>query len=274
MARPPGGAFDLKPKMAFLRPKRPPVIFEDHDYQHHEPLEVNVVDTSIGTGGGSCGEGADKSSPSTSGGGGAGGGCGTTATASPRSLAATTASAITTPSPSPGYLEDPEAIIISDKNDDEGDGSDERPSPTSTSTSAAAGSPTTSNDNDDDEGPRVKSYYEGIQNDNGGDVVLRRQPSGYRKVILQRNSYSTNEAGRLLKLCLEKHFNNQSETPETTEMMTRQNDTSTLDSYLEEVFQQLDYHRCGTISREDFETLCEVLDLQLSRPPSASNVNG
>ena len=274
MARPPGGAFDLKPKMSFLRPKRPPVIFEDHDYQHHEPLEVNVVDTSIGTGGGSCGEGADKSSPSTSGGGGAGGGCGTTATASPRSLAATTASAITTPSPSPGYLEDPEAIIISDKNDDEDDGSDERPSPTSNSTSAAAASPTTSNDNDDDEGPRVKSYYEGIQNENGGDVVLRRQPSGYRKVILQRNSYSTNEAGRLLKLCLEKHFNNQSETPETTEMMTRQNDTSTLDSYLEEVFQQLDYHRCGTISREDFETLCEVLDLQLSRPPSASNVNG
>ena len=272
MARPPGGASDLKPKMSFLR-KRPPVIFEDHDYQHHEPLEVNVVDTSIGTGGGSCGEGADKSSPSTSGGGGAGGGCGTTATASPRSLAATTASAITTPSPSPGYLEDPEAIIISDKNDDEDDGSDERPSPTSTSTSAAAASPTTSNDNDD-EGPRVKSYYEGIQNENGGDVVLRRQPSGYRKVILQRNSYSTNEAGRLLKLCLEKHFNNQSETPETTEMMTRQNDTSTLDSYLEEVFQQLDYHRCGTISREDFETLCEVLDLQLSRPPSASNVNG
>ena len=272
MARPPGGAFDLKPKMSFLRPKRPPVIFEDHDYQHHEPLEVNVVDTSIGTGGGSCGEGADKSSPSTSGGGGAGGGCGTTATASPRSLAAT--SAITTPSPSPGYLEDPEAIIISDKNDDDDDGLDERPSPTSTSTSAAAASPTTSNDNDDDEGPRVKSYYEGIQNENGGDVVLRRQPSGYRKVILQRNSYSTNEAGRLLKLCLEKHFNNQSETPETTEMMTRQNDTTTLDSYLEEVFQQLDYHRCCTISREDFETLCEVLDLQLSRPPSASNVNG
>ena len=252
MARPPGGASDLKPKMSFLK-KRPPVIFEDQHYQHHEPLEVNVVDTSIGTGGGSCGEGADKSSPSTSGG--AGGGA-TTATASPRSLAATTASAITTPSPSPGYL-DPEAIIISDKNDD---GSEERPSPPSTA------SPTTSNDNDELE-PR-KSYYEGQSE--SGDVVLRRQPSGYRKAILQRNSYSTNEAGRLLKLCLEKHFNKQSESS-SNEI---RHDTSTLDSYLEEVFQQLDYHRCGTISREDFETLCEVLDLQLSRPPSASNVNG
>ena len=73
-----------------------------------------------------------------------------------------------------------------------------------------------------------------------------------------------------MKLCLEKHFNKQSESS-STEM---RHDTSTLDSYLEEVFQQLDYHRCGTISREDFETLCEVLDLELSRPPSASNVNG
>ena len=45
MARPPGGAFDLKPKMSSFLRKRPPVIFEDqHDFQHHEPLEVNVVD--------------------------------------------------------------------------------------------------------------------------------------------------------------------------------------------------------------------------------------
>ena len=30
-------------------------------------------------------------------------------------------------------------------------------------------------------------------------------------------------------------------------------------------------YRCGSISREDFETLCEVLDLPPSRPPSSAN---
>ena len=203
-----------------------------------------MVDTSTGTGGGSCGEGADKSSPSTSGGAGAA----TTATASPRSLAATTASAITSPSHSPGFV-DPEAII-SDKSDEV----EEFPS----------ASPTASDDVNE---PR-KSYYEtGPASEDA--VVLRRQPSnGYRKVILQRNSYSTNEAGRLLKLCLEKHFNQ-------SEVDFKQNDvvsseSSVLDSYIEEVFRQLDYHRCGTVSRDDFDTLCEVLDLPPSRPPSSN----
>ena len=74
------------------------------------------MDTSTGTGGGSCGEGADKSSPlsglSTSGQG------ATTATASPRSLANTTMSM--TPSHSPGFI-DPDAIMSSNEEESKSD---------------------------------------------------------------------------------------------------------------------------------------------------------
>jgi hypothetical protein len=37
------------------------------------------------------------------------------------------------------------------------------------------------------------------------------------------------------------------------------------------VFQQLDYRHLGSVTREDFETLCEVLELSRSPPPSARN---
>lgn len=216
---------DLRQRMSFLkkRPRDPgQVVFAGLD--HHEPLEVNVVDTSIGTGGGSCGEGADKSSPSTSGGHGAA----TTATASPRSLVATTAS-MNTPSHSPGFI-DPDAIMTSNEEC----------------------SPTPSPHDNDEVSHDLQATSE--------DVVLRRdnRMNGYRSAILKRNSYSTNEAGRLLKFCLERHFN-QSEAGEN----------EALDAYIREVFHQLDYHRCGTVSREDFDTLCEVLDLRpTSRPES------
>ncbi len=41
--------------------------------------------------------------------------------------------------------------------------------------------------------------------------------------------------------------------------------------YIREVFQQLDYRHLGSVTREDFETLCEVLELSRSPPPSARN---
>ena len=240
---PPGnmnGETDLRQRFNLLKKRqRDPgisvVFVEDHHHhsRHHEPLEVNVVDTSTsGTGGGSCGEGADKSSPSTQG--------LTTATASPRSLAATTAS-MTTPSHSPGFI-DPDAIMSTTSNDD---GDEEETNGGHTSSSY---SPENSFDKED-------------QMNNV--VVLRRSNNninGYRQAILKRNSYSTNEAGRLLKHCLEKHFQEQG------------NGHEALDEYIQEVFHQLDYHRCGTISRDDFDTLCEVLDLRpLTRPPSTMN---
>ena len=245
MARPLGGgeaSTDLRQRLSFLkkRPRDPgQVVFAGLEQHHHEPLEVNVVDTSTGTGGlGSCGEGADKSSPSS------GQGCAaTTATASPRSLAATTAS-MTTPSHSPGFI-DPDAIMTS--NDD----SSPTPSPENVNPS----------DGVETEEPKIQI------NGSGEDVVLRRNTiNGYRRAILKRNSYSTNEAGRLLKFCLEKHF---AQPNESKSSGSCQNEA--LDNYISEVFHQLDYHRCGTVSREDFDTLCEVLDLRpVSRPTSGA----
>ena len=236
---------DLRQRLSFLkkRPRDPgQVVFVDFEQDapptHHGPLEVNVVDTSIGTGGGSCGEGADKSSPlSTSGG--QGGGA-TTATASPRSIAATTAS-MTTPSHSP-HFQDPDAIMTSNEEY----------------------SPTPSPHENDNFSNNVNSNVNSKQIEDQHsteDVVLRRKNSmnGYRRAILKRNSHSTNEAGRLLKFCLEKHFNvlNSDTGPK------RPVKNEALDDYIREVFYQLDYHRCGTISRDDFDTLCEVLDLRL-----------
>ena len=110
---------DLNQRLSFLK-KRPRDPGQVVVFAHHEPLEVNVIDSSTGTGGlGSCGEGADKSSPSTQ------GGAGTTATASPRSLVATTASMATPPSHSPGFV-DPDAIMTSNGGSDESSSS---PSP-------------------------------------------------------------------------------------------------------------------------------------------------
>ncbi len=233
---------DLRQRLSFLkkRPRDPGqvVVFASLEDHHHEPLEVNVVDTSIGTGGGSCGEGADKSSPSTS-----GQGALTTATASPRSLVATTVS-LNTPSHSPGFI-DPEAIMTT---------SNDECSPT----------PSPEAENDSEENNNKLSNGE----DENNSVILRRgrtSLNGYRRAILKRNSYSTNEAGRLLKFCLEKLFEDSSS--------DNHSENEALDNYIREVFHQLDYHRCGTVSRDDFDTLCEVLDLKpSSRPPSSNNL--
>ena len=259
MARPLGGgggeaSTDLRQRLSFLkkRPRDPgQVVFAGLEQHHHEPLEVNVVDTSTGTGGlGSCGEGADKSSPSTS-----GQGCmGTTATASPRSLAATTAS-MTTPSHSPGFV-DPDAIMTSNE--------ESSPTPPPLSPDHVGNGHNGLNDSLESEEPRVQI------GGGGEDVVLRRNTiNGYRRAILKRNSYSTNEAGRLLKFCLEKHFGQPNEQSGINGGGSCQDEA--LDNYITEVFHQLDYHRCGTVSREDFDTLCEVLDLRpASRPTSGA----
>lgn len=240
MARPASKA-DLRNKLYFFKKRK-----EDEDIEskrvtsrhHAEPLEVNVVDTSIGTGGGSCGEGADKSSPSTSGGvGGA-----TTATASPRSLAAMTSSPSLSPSHSPRVFHELDAIVTS--NEEEEAKEKQRFSTYETSDTTPMQ-------------PRREDV-----------VVMRRRPShqhnqngGYQP---RRAIYSSNnEAGRLLKSALESHFNRQQPVKENP----------ALDDYIREVFHQLDYHRSGTISREDFETLCEVLELGVdptSRPISTT----
>ena len=45
--------------------------------------------------------------------------------------------------------------------------------------------------------------------------------------------------------------------------------SASLDYYIGEVFRQLDYNRTGTVAREDFELLCEVLGLASGSPSSS-----
>ncbi len=70
------------------------------------------------------------------------------------------------------------------------------------------------------------------------------------------------DTGKLLKTALNDHFERKKQGG---------NGSPALDSYVAEVFNQLDYHRRGTISREDFETLCEVIGISPSPPPSQRN---
>lgn len=85
-------------------------------------------------------------------------------------------------------------------------------------------------------------------------------PTGRR---LSHFRKSSDEAGKLLKRSLDKHFG---------ALDTRYSRFAPdLDGYVREVFHQLDYHHCGTISKEDFETLCEVLGISASPPPSYRN---
>ncbi|TRY70517.1 hypothetical protein TCAL_15041 [Tigriopus californicus] len=74
---------------------------------------------------------------------------------------------------------------------------------------------------------------------------------------------SNNEAGKLLKLALDRHFDEKLDVAAQF--------APDLDNYVSEVFLQLDYHHCGTISKEDFETLCEVLQITISPPASYRN---
>ena len=97
-------------------------------------------------------------------------------------------------------------------------------------------------------------------------------PSLSYKRISHRRS-SSNEVGRLLKASLEKHFSaDESDGGKRSGNASKNNNNiPDLDEYIGEVFHQLDYHRSGTISREDFETLCEVLAISSTPPPSYRN---
>ncbi len=81
------------------------------------------------------------------------------------------------------------------------------------------------------------------------DVVLRRHRRG-----------SSGEVGRLLKEALSDYFGG-----------TTGGNRVCLDEYISEVFHQLDYDNCGSIARADFDTLCEVLHISHSPPPSYRN---
>ena len=72
------------------------------------------------------------------------------------------------------------------------------------------------------------------------------------------------EVGKLLKAALNDYF----ERKKNGQINGR---SPALDSYVAEVFGALDYHKRGTVSREDFDTLCEVIGISPSPPPSHRN---
>jgi transcriptional regulator NrdR family protein len=81
-----------------------------------------------------------------------------------------------------------------------------------------------------------------------------------------------NESGRLLNSALARHFrslhcngtNIAGDAPATVL-------TENLYNYIKDVFLQLDSHHSGYVSREDFEALCEILQIDKSPPVSKRN---
>jgi len=96
------------------------------------------------------------------------------------------------------------------------------------------------------------------------------------KVVLRRNSRNVinniNESGRLLNSALARHFrsrhcngsNGPADAPATVL-------SENLYNYIKDVFLQLDSHHAGYVSREDFEALCEILQIEKSPPTSKRN---
>ena len=96
------------------------------------------------------------------------------------------------------------------------------------------------------------------------------------KVVLRRNSRNVinniNESGRLLNSALARHFrslhcngsNGAADAPATVL-------SENLYNYIKDVFLQLDSHHAGYVSREDFEALCEILQIEKSPPISKRN---
>ena len=80
----------------------------------------------------------------------------------------------------------------------------------------------------------------------------------------KRASLGNGEVGRLLKAALNDYF-------ERKKNGQQSNGSPALDSYVAEVFGALDYHKRGTVSREDFDTLCEIIGISASPPPSHRN---
>lgn len=93
------------------------------------------------------------------------------------------------------------------------------------------------------------------------EVTLRWRRGGRRRICA---------AGDILKSTLEAYFDPGAAPAGPESVRPVHAEQSELDGYLREVFDQLDYHRCGTVSREDFETLCEVVDIQVTPRGSSS----
>jgi len=102
-----------------------------------------------------------------------------------------------------------------------------------------------------------------------------------KNVVLRRPKLSQNgfkgDAGKHLKAALDKIC--RSITPsEMSELHNKRSSAiqtivdsnEALDRYIKEVFWQLDHNHSGTVQREDFELLCEVLSIMPSTPNRSS----
>lgn len=115
--------------------------------------------------------------------------------------------------------------------------------------------------------------------DNTKEVVYRRpKPDG------QRKSGNCNDVGRPLKAALEKickhtttavnngnnlnNGNNRNSEYHNVNSSSLEESSAALNYYIGEVFRHLDYNGSGSVAREDFELLCEVLGLTSSSPTS------
>ncbi|CAB4057847.1 unnamed protein product [Lepeophtheirus salmonis] len=80
------------------------------------------------------------------------------------------------------------------------------------------------------------------------------------------NGTEESQAGWILKHALDLHFLKERPFLEDTPPFD-----PPLAEYIKEVFIQLDYHKTGTVSREDFDILCRFLDITSSPPQSYRN---
>merc|ERR1719483_261721 len=101
-------------------------------------------------------------------------------------------------------------------------------------------------------------------------------PIHEEQVVLRRNSRNVinniNESGRLLNSALARHFrslhcNGSNIASDASATVLSEN----LYNYIKDVFLQLDSHHSGYVSREDFEALCEILQIDKSPPVSKRN---
>ena len=99
----------------------------------------------------------------------------------------------------------------------------------------------------------VREGTNASEKENKNDVVVMR-----RKQSARGRGRSGRDGHNILRSALENHFKDPS--------------NKELDDYVRELFHQLDYHHCGTISLEDFDTLCDVLGIQ-TPPPSCKQVD-
>ena len=97
-----------------------------------------------------------------------------------------------------------------------------------------------------------------VAESNAKNLVVMRKRVGYKCHSSKRIS----EPGGMLKLALQRYFSDPNQ------------GSRDLDEYILQVFHQLDYHCSNTISREDFETLCEVLGILDIKGASISANNG